>query len=189
MRSRGLASVLVLLAVGGCGPEDPYASNDQAAGVRRPATDPQGSARGLPEGELPGTVPQPARQQRVARPARDPENALREAAALYGNWSSATAPARFRLLAAMSIGEARAQLRQIAAQAEADTQQRGITSSSRVISVAVSGHGRRRRGEVVLRSRATGPSLPAQDTQVVVVEAAVARQGKGWVITRWEPQP
>ena len=184
MAGARLIVLSILLGLSGCAPEDPYAGNGPAGSAERPTTE-----RGLPEGELPGTVPRAAREHRVARPAGDPERALREAATLYGNWTSATAPARFRLLATMSTGEARAQLRQIAAQAEADTQQRGITSSTRVVSVATKGRGRRRRGEVVLRSRVTGPGLPLRATQVVVVEAAVARHGKGWVITRWEPQP
>lgn len=195
-----LAALLVLLALSaGCGPDDPY-SKDNAARDRtqqrdRPKPPPapaDPTAEPPADGELPGTVPQELRE---AEPTQfpgaggTPRATLRRAAGLYYNWTSATAPEAFRKMAAISVGGARAQLRQVAAQSGIDAQQKGVRSRSEVTSMRVTGSGRRRAATIVTRDTVTGPGLPDSGPQYHVTRAQLVQRAGRWVIARWEPQP
>lgn len=99
-----LAAFLAAVVPTGC--EDPYevpAERDVATTERPRATPPEPP----PDGELPGTVPEHLKEpepRRFPTAGRTPGQTLARAAALYGNWTSTTAAAQFRRIAALSVG-------------------------------------------------------------------------------------
>lgn len=193
-----LAATLSLGALTvGCGPEDPYSKDNEAQQrQQRPERPPQRSAdptaQPPADGELPGTVPEEVRDPEPTRfpgAGTTPRGTLRRAAQLHGNWTSASAPRAFRKIAAISVGEARTQLRQIAAQSGIDAQQKGARSRSEVTSLRLVGSGRRRSATIVTRDTVTGPGLPDSGAEYRVTRAQLVERGGRWVIARWEPQP
>jgi hypothetical protein len=115
--------------------------------------------------------------------------ALERAALLYSNWTSATAAARLREMAALSVGQAHAELRKAAAQALTDRQQRGVRSEATVEATSARGGAQRRAGLVVTRERVTAPDLPPVGWRYRVTTATLERRADGWVISQWAPQP
>jgi len=202
-RLTALFAVLVaLLALAaGCGPDDPYSKDNEAPKrteqrpprAQQPQVRPADPAQQPPaDGELAGTVPQELRDPeptRFPRAGATPHATLRRAARLYYNWTSATAPEAFQKIAAISVGGARTQLRQIAAQSGIDAQQKGVQSRSEVTSMRVTGSGRRRAATIVTRDTVTGPGLPDTGPQYHVTRAQLVQRSGRWVIARWEPQP
>lgn len=195
----GIALLVVIVAFG-LFSEVRDASRDKA-----PTTAPNGG--GLPErpasGEFPeeapsdeasdDSPPQKAPSGRRLAPAagKTPEQTLRRAAMLYGNWTSATAPTELRKLETISRGRAREDFAQIATQARTDFQQTeaGARSVAKVKTVAVRGAGKVRRATIVTRVKVSGEELGDTDAEYEVTEATVKRIPDGWVITRWSPQP
>ena len=108
---------------------------------------------------------------------------------MFGNWTSATAPARLRRIAALSVGQAHAELSQAAAQALIDGQQGGARSRATVEAARVRGTGERRVALVVTRERVAAPDLPSAGWRYRVTTATLERRPDGWVISRWAPQP
>lgn len=111
------------------------------------------------------------------------------AAWLFGNWRSATAARRLGDVAALSVSQARAELRQAAVQASTDRQQRGVRSRATVEAIDINGRALRRRAIVVTRERVVAPDLPREDWRYRITVAEVERRGVRWVISRWMPQP
>lgn len=196
-----LAAAAIALTPG-CGPQDPYSKPDKPRPDRSQQATPTTTAPAAGEqattpahdGELAGSVPSELRDPaptRFPEAGRTPKVTLALGARLYGNWTSATAPAAFRRIAALSVGDARAQLRQIAAQSGIDTQQQGVRSRSSIVSIRIAGHGPTRRATVVTRDIVTGPGLPATPAggDYNVTRAQLVRRSGVWVIDRWEPQP
>lgn len=198
--------VSCVVALGGC--EDPYQqdapSRDQ--GGHRPATERSGPVPDLPSadgpdkaelpdrpasGELPGEVPPELLDEPTRFPeAREtPEQTLALAARLYGNWTSATAAQRFRAMAVLSVGQARAELRQAAAQSGTDPQQQGLRSRASVETIDVDGTGNQLRALIVTRQKVDGPGLPLAGWRYQVTIAALEQRAAKWVISRWAPQP
>lgn len=89
-------------------------------------------------GEPHAPPPTPPEAQLARAPRASPRQALQAFAGVYANWSYETLAGRQRLLAAMSVGSARAAEQQAAASTAADpTIRRGqIRNSGRVIAVA-----------------------------------------------------
>jgi hypothetical protein len=192
-----MAALLVVAALSGCAPEDPYGRQRPAAGSgqREPATAPAvpTSRPGAPpaSGELAGTTPRAL----LAEPARfpaagtTPKATLARAARLYGNWTSASAAHRLERIAALTVGQARAELRQAAAQAGTDPQQRGARGRASVEAIDLDGHGQRRRALVITRELVAAPDLPSEGWRYRITVAVVERRASKWVISRWLPQP
>lgn len=194
-----LALLALLLATVGCAPEDPYnddrgrardeAQTAPAAATR--ASDPDLPSEPPASGELPGRVP----RELMAEPTRFPNapdtpNATLELAArLYGNWTSTSASERLRRVAALSVGQAHAELRQAATQVRLDRQQQGARSRANVETISVRGHGRRRRALVVTRELVRARELSAAGWRYRVTLATVDWHPDGWVLSRWAPQP
>ena len=136
---------------------------------------------------------QPAK--RIERPrdrgeaARTPEAAARRAAELAGNWNGETVRDRYTTLAKATVDNARRQAEQVAAQAGTDPQLSapGARSVAIVHAVAIRGTGPRRRAIVVTHETLTADGLTEARWRVTV--AVVRRQGDGWVVAKWEPQP
>lgn len=186
---RPLLIVALVAAVLAAGCQDPYEQSattpDSTANKRRTPQVPPA------DGELPGTVPEELGEPEPTRfpdAGHTPRQTLTIAASLYGNWTSATAPARFRRIAAISVGEARAQLRETAAQSGVDSQQAGTRSRSRVVAIDITEKGARRRGVIVTRERVIAKGIPDEGAQYRVTLATVVRRGERWVISRWAPQ-
>jgi hypothetical protein len=198
-RLRNAALVLLVgaggLAAVGC--EDPYQS-DPAAAPEHPAQPSAPAAPGsgdLPappeSGELPGQAPSALLDEPSEFPeaGRTPERTLRLAARLYGNWTSASAGRQLERIAGLCVGQARAELRQAAAQAATDPQHRDVRARASVEAVAVDGSGAPRRALVVTRQRVRAPDLPDQGWRYQVTTAQVQRRGAKWVISKWSAQP
>jgi hypothetical protein len=190
-----VGTVLAALALAGCAPDDPYQQEPA-----QPQPGPPGRARErtrapLPDapadGELPGRIPAEFVDEptRFPEAGQTPQATLQLAARLYGNWSSANARARLRRIAALSVGQAHAELRQAAAQAQVDRQQQGARARASVEAIDIHDQGARRRGLIVTRERLRARDLPAQGWRYHVTLATVDQRPDGWVISRWEPQP
>jgi hypothetical protein len=194
--SRRIAAVLTALLITGCTPADPYSEEEATSAPRtQPDAAPNGPAairrKASGTGELPGHAPRQLLDQRARFPraGQTPEATLERAALLYGNWTSASAAARLRQMAALTIGQAHAELSQAAAQAQVDRQQSGARSRATVAAISVSGRGQRRTALMVTRERVEAPDLPSSGWRYRVSTAALERRPDGWVISRWAPQP
>jgi hypothetical protein len=201
-----LLGTAVLLAAGCDDPYDNTSRDRPRAGEptapallpESPAAEQRPTGTGQPElpapprsGQLPGQVPAELRDDPDSFPTASatPERTLARAADLYGNWTSATASRRFEQIAALSIGQARAELRQAAAQSGSDPQQQQVTSRSRLAAIDVDGQDDRRQGLVVTRQKVQGPGLPDAEWRYQITLAVVERRADKWVIAQWRPQP
>jgi len=191
-----VAALLVVAALSGCAPEDPYGRQPPAAGSgqQEPASPRAPTSRpGLSPafGELPGTAPRAllAEPRRFPAAGTTPQATLARAARLYGNWTSASAARRLERIAALCVGQARAELRQAAAQAATDPQQRGSRGRANVEAIDLDGHGQRQRALVITRELVATPDLPSEGWRYRLTVATVERRASKWVISRWLPQP
>ena len=195
-RSLQIAAVFAALLITGCAPADPY-SDEGASTAPRTQPDAAKSGQAAPaprtpeSGELPGRAPSTLlnEQPRFPHAGQTPGATLRRAALLYGNWTSASAAARLRQLAALTVGQAHAELSQAAAQALTDRQQSGARSSATVEATSVQDAGQRRVALVVTRERVTARDLPHAGWRYQVTTATLERRPDGWVISKWTPQP
>ncbi len=186
------AATVAFLAAGCAGISDPYASGKTGT---RPATSVTTPDAGDPAAERGGTIPVASRavQGRVSPGAGQPSPraALARYAQLYANWSAATVVARQRELAAISLGQARAQALQAAASAKADTvlARSQVANTGEVVAI-VAGEGPAT-GEwvIVTREQTSGrgdyAGLPPM---LHVTYSQVTRTPRGWVVSRWSPQ-
>jgi hypothetical protein len=194
-RVSSAAALLAATALAGCGPEDPYTTNDpNPSGTGQSVqaqTSPRAGGRPSEAGELAGRAPRALLHEPTEFPEAGeiPRATLALAARLYGNWTSASAARRLRRMAALSVGQAHAELRQAAAQSSVDRQQRGARSRATVQAISVRGQGPRRRALVVTRERIIAPDLPPEGWRYRVTAAELERRPDGWVISRWAPQP
>ncbi len=171
-------ALLAVVALAGCA--DPY-------GQDLPLT----TERERVDGELPGVVPARLREaapDEFPEAATDPRQTLELAGQLQINWTSATAARQFERMAALSVGEARAQLRLIAATTRADRQQQGARSTGRVVAIDIAGGVSRRSAVVVTRERVTSDGLPVSEPVYRVTAATVERRSDRWVLSRWAPR-
>jgi hypothetical protein len=190
-----LGALVAALAAAGCAPDDPYQQDRAQRSSAPPENLSEGRHAPLPrppaDGELPGRVPAELVDvpTRFPEAGQTPQATLALAARLYGNWSSTTARSQLRRIAALSVGQAHAELRQAAAQAGADPQQRRARSRASVEAVDVDGSGPRRTALIVTRERLRAPDLPDQGWRYQVTTAQVERRGARWVISQWLAQP
>jgi hypothetical protein len=188
-----LATLTATLLAVGCAPADPYTDTTTTPAGGSALADRVGPRARLAQspGELPGRAPATLTAERGGYPEaqQTPSETLRLAARLYGNWSSSTAAARLERMAKLATGQARVELRQAAAQSRADSQQRGARARASVEAIHVQRAGQRRRGLVVTRELTRVPELPSGGWRYRVTLAAVSHRPKGWVLSRWRPQP
>ncbi len=198
-RVLSLAALLAAAVQAGCGPQDPYTAERPNSSPERQSVPPAAGAApaemppNVPpdSGELPGRAPRELLDEPTEFPeaAEAPQATLALAARLYGNWTSVNATRQLRRMAALSVGQAHAELRQAAAQSTVDRQQRGAHSRATVEAISVHGQGPRRRALVVTREQIVAPDLPSEGWRYRVTVAAVERRADSWVISRWVPQP
>ena len=205
MNPRRFTPLLAVAAlVAGCA--DPYQQKrpvrdeaaDRPVGQRQPAPAPNPSTPAKPRlpdppasGELPGQVPAELADEptRFPEAGQRPQQTLALGARLYGNWTSANAAERFRAIAALSVGQARAELRQAAAQSATDPQQQGLRSQASIEAIKIDGAGRERRALIATRQKVVGPGLPAAGWRYQVTTVRLQQRAGKWVIARWTPQP
>lgn len=175
-----LLALLLAVMLAGCAVAVP--EEDRAAGT----------AGGLPDppagGEFPAAGGRASDPGPFPEAQSTPEATLRHAALLAGNWTSANAPDRFRRLADLSAGDARAEFERIAAGARSDVEQ-ATRARATVEAVAMRSDGAVRHAIAVTRHRFASPELPALAHEYKVTLATLERRAGRWVIVEWSPQP
>ena len=176
---RRVAAGLCALALALSGCADPYGGPEH----KRPPSPP------------PGEQPAPRLPRRAEHVdqrdlASTPEEAARRAAELTTNWTGRTVASRYAELARTSIGAARRDARQSAARLPTDGQLTSARtrSSGTVEAVAARSRGTRER-EFVVVTHEIVISDGLRDDRWRVTLATAELRIRGWVISRWEPQP
>jgi hypothetical protein len=188
----GAAGAVVL---GGCGIADPYAGKHPSAAVTsQSALASSSSTDAEPVPERGGTIPAGAQaaQQRVAGGAGQvtPQAALALYARLDTNWSARTVESLQQHLAAISVGQARAQALQAAAsyRSDATLQASAVANSGHLVTIAQS---LATPGQWVLvtSERTTGKGdYAGLPPTLHVTYAQVTHTSSGWVVSEWAPQ-
>lgn len=196
-RSVPLVLAVVLAAVlAGCGITDPYRppSHPATAKTSLSTTRPRPADAGDPPSERGGSIPagQQARQHQLATDAGSPtpRAALERYARLYVTWQAPDLVAHQRQLAAISLGQARAQALQAAASATKDSEltQGHVANHGSVVAItpdtATAGD-----WVLVTREHTTGQGdyigLPAT---LHVIYARLTHTPTGWIVIEWSPQ-
>ena len=168
-------------------PIQPRQHNDELAarGARRP-----GPAAAQNTGEPPAPPPPTAQSQAPSAPAATPEQAIRQFALLYVNWTWRTLPTHLRELAALSVGAARLAEQQAAAAAGRDSEiaTTHVYNRGQIVSIAPS---RTRSGEWVIVTREqTGGNAQYDGLQPSwhVTLAQLVHLPNGYAISQWLPQ-
>jgi hypothetical protein len=190
-----LATLLVAGELAGCGIADPYQTNGAAT---RTASTPRATTpadAGDPTPERNGTVPAHAQStfDRVSPGAAgvSPEVALTRYLLLYSNWTAANVAARQRQLAAISVGQARAQALQAAASLARDPEltKSAVSNTGTVVAITAGQGAAAGLWVLVTREQTTGrgdyAGLPPT---LHVIFARLTATANGWVVTRWQPQ-
>lgn len=187
-----LLSAFGAAALAGCGIPDPYSARQQVTTSTSSSTSAATNADPAPERG--GTIPAAARaaQGRVAAAAarNTPEAALEQYARLYVNWSAQSVVEVQHHLAALSIGQARAQALQAAASYTRDQTlaQSGVANAGHLVAITPS---LTTSGQWVLvtSEQTTGrgdySGLPPT---LHVIYAGLTRTPSGWVVSQWAPQ-
>jgi hypothetical protein len=136
--------------------------------------------------------PAPPPRQR-APAASTPQLALLIFATIYINWNASNVAKRLRALAHASIGQARSAMQLEAAQVTADPQLRagGIANHGTVEGIAPLLGGAAGEYVVVTREWTTASATGAYQGLLPAWHATIAtvrREGRGWVVSGWQPE-
>ena len=197
-RRRLAAIALIAVALAGCGISDPYAGRAHSTSTTAPTststatTNPQA---GDPVPERNGTISpgvQSAQNKLGTNAGLHTEQAaLARYALIEINWTSSNIGQVQRDLAAISLGQARAQALQAAASDGRDSilQHSHVADSGTIVSVAPGQGAARGRWVLVTAERTTGAGayagLPAA---LHVTYATVTQARSGWIVETWQPQ-
>ena len=185
------------LILAGCGLTDPYTKQHPATTSTSTSTSTTTATatNADPGPERGGTIPTAAQAaQNNAAPGAGrptPQAALKRYATLDINWTAQTVAGVQNQLAAISVGEARAQALQAAASYGHDTtlQASEVANTGTVVAIAPGQGSAGGWWVVVTRETTTGQGdyagLPPADH---VTDAQVQHTGNGWVISSWSPQ-
>jgi hypothetical protein len=150
---------------------------------------------GDPAPERGGTIPTQAQaaQTRLAPDAGSisPRAALARYARLYVNWNAAGVLARQQQLASISLGQARAQALQAAADIKGDPllSRSHVANSGQIIAIAPGQGTATGEWVIVTREHTTGQgSYSGLPPTIHVTYAQLTHTPKGWLIDRWAPQ-
>jgi hypothetical protein len=193
-----LAALVTGILAGGCaGISDPYQATTHtstAAATSTQATSTPADS-GDPPGERGGSIPTTVAQQqsRLASGAGNssPQAAIARYTTLWVNWTAQSIPAQQRQLAAISLGQARAQALQAAASLQNDAQltQNQVSNTGSLLA-ATPGQGAAAGKWIVVTQESTSgqgdyQGLPAS---LHVIYAQLTHTPQGWVISGWSPQ-
>ena len=193
------AALAIVLTLAGCGLSDPYTSQHRATtststsaiSTTTTATVPNAD----PAPERGGTIPNAAHaaQNKLAASAGmpTPQAALERYANLDINWTARTVAGIQDQLAAISLGQARAQALQAAASYGRDStlQASQVANTGTVIAIAPGQGSAAGLWVIVTRETTTGEGdyagLPSTDH---VTDAQVEHTEHGFVVSAWSPQ-
>lgn len=191
---RNMAGVLVMLAaivaVAGCGISDPYRHATPTTSSHHPSPVATGPAAAQSPGE-PSTPPPPSAESQARSPvAATPEQAIRQFAVPYVNWTWRTLAPHLRELAAISVGAARLAEQQAAAAEGRDSEiaTTQVDNRGQIISIAPS---QTQSGEwVVVTREQTGGNAQYDGLQASwhVTLAQLVHLPAGYAISQWLPQ-
>ncbi|MGN6868467.1 MAG: hypothetical protein ACTHMY_08695 [Solirubrobacteraceae bacterium] len=200
MRARRSAVTLVALLVAGelagcAGIANPYQRASTATQTTSTPTAATPADTGDPAPERNGSVPshdQGAIDSLGASAGRtSPKAALARYAELYVNWTAAGVTANQRKLAAISLGQARAEALQAATSLARDPEltKSAVSNAGGVVAIA-SGQGAAAGLWVVVTLEQTigkGDYAGLPPT-LHVIYAQLTRTANGWVVTQWQPE-
>lgn len=181
------------IALFGCGLTDPYGTRPSSASTT-PTTSTSTTTTGDPARERGGTIPARVRAAQdapaVGAGQPTPRAALEQFARVYVNWTAATVAANQRELAAISVGQARAQALQAAATYTRDQtlRQSGVTNTGVLVALtqSLTTPGR---WVLVTSEQTTGngdyTGLPPT---LHVTYAQITHVLSGWIVSAWAPQ-
>ncbi|MHB8657717.1 MAG: hypothetical protein ACYC91_07135 [Solirubrobacteraceae bacterium] len=187
------ASALAFLAAivtAGCGITDPYTHANTSRNPLPAAPATSGPAAAQNPGEPPAPPPPTAQSQAPNAPTATPEQAIRQFALLYVNWTWRTLAPHLRQLAAISVGAARLAEQQAAAVEGRDSEIAAthVYNRGQIVSIAPS---QTQPGEWVIVTREqTGGNAQydgLQDSWHVTLAQLVHVPG-GYSISQWLPQ-
>jgi predicted small lipoprotein YifL len=184
-----LTMLAMIAAIAGCGISDPY-THPQATASPHPASPAAGPAAAQSPGE-PSTPPPPsAESQARSTVAATPEQAIRQFAVPYVNWTWRTLAPHLRELAAISVGAARLAEQQAAAAEGRDSEiaTTHVDNRGQIISIAPS---QTQSGEwVVVTREQTGGNAQYDGLQASwhVTLAQLVHLPAGYAISQWLPQ-
>ena len=191
-----LAALLVAGELAGCaGIANPYQTNGTATSTTSTPRATIPADAGDPTPERNGTVP--ARQQaaidRVSPGAArtSPQVTLTRYALLYINWTAANVAANQRQLAAISLGQARAQALQAAASLFRDPEltKSAVSNTGTVVAMSAGQGAAFGLWVLVTREQTTGQGdYAGLPPTLHVIYAQLTATPNGWVVTRWQPQ-
>jgi hypothetical protein len=195
--TRVLPIVVAALAVAGCGITDPYRGDRGPAATTSTSTSTTlvtAADSGDPAPERGGTIPAAAHaQSRLVSEAgaATPRAALERYARLYLNWTAAGLVTHQRQLAALSLGQARAQALQAAASAARDPEltHSHVVNTGQLIAITPGQGVAAGPWVLVCRETTTGTgdytALPAA---LHVIYAQLTQTPTGWIVSRWSPE-
>lgn len=197
--ARGALALALLIGAGelaGCaGLTNPYQGSSTGP-QRTIATAPTTAANsGDPAPERGGTLSARA-QAALARLANDaarptPQAALERYALLYANWNAATVVAHQQQLAAISLGQARAQALQAAASLARDPKLTGshVANTGAVVAIAQGTAAAAGQWVIVTREQTTGQGdYAGLPPTLHVIYAQLTRTQHGFVVEQWQAQ-
>jgi hypothetical protein len=198
MRRQTALAILLALALGGCGINNPYSTRHTTtttpatpAATAAPATTATATDAD-PAPERGGSLPPAAQPTQLATNAAQPtpQTALERYAQLYINWTAATVAAVQHQLAAISIGQAHAQALQAAASYGHDStlQASQVANSGSIIAIAPGQGPAAGSWVIVTQESTTGAGnyagLPPTDH---ITDAQLTHTRNGWIVSSWSP--
>jgi hypothetical protein len=185
-----LAALAAMVAIGGCGINDPYTRANTPTNARRASPAASGPAAAQNPGESPAPPPPTAQTQKPRTTAGTPEQAIRQFALLFVNWTWRTLAPHLRELAAISVGAARLAQQQAAAAQGRDSEIAAthVYNRGQIVSIAPS---QTQPGEwVVVTREQTGGNSQYDGLQPSwhVTLAKLVNLSSGYSISQWLPQ-
>jgi hypothetical protein len=185
-----LAGVAVIAGVTACGIGDPYTHASATSGPRPASVAISSPAAAQNPGERPAPPPPSPQSQSPSSPAATPEQAIRQFALLYIDWTWRTLPTHLRQLAAVSVGAARLAEQQAAAAAGRDSEITAtqVFNRGQVVSIAPS-QALPDEWVIVTREQTGGNAQYAglQPSWHVTL-AKLTHVSSGYSISQWLPQ-
>jgi hypothetical protein len=194
---KAVAGVMLALLLGGCALTPRPAQRSPAApAVTAAAAATAGSAHRTASiaarAQRTHEVPTPAPPPSVAGGWPSPAQAVQAFATAYVNWNYRTVALHLRVLAEVSVGQARSMLSMAAAQVGRDSElQRGQIANSGVVEAIGPVRGQADQYAVVTRERTTAAHTSAYQGLASawhVAVATVVRVRGLWVLSAWQPE-
>jgi hypothetical protein len=194
--TRALAAALLAITLGGCGLNNPYqrATPPTTSTTSRINTAAPPDRRD-PAPERGGTIPPPERATQYALAAgaagATPQAALERYARRYLNWTARDVVEVQRALAAISLGQARAEALQAAAGVSRDPKLTAghIANHGQVVAISPGQAVASGKWVIVTSERTTGQGdYDGLAPTLHIIYAHVTHTSLGWVISAWQPQ-